>query len=98
MTPRSRRTTWALVAALACLYVVGEVLLAMSQGVRDESPVVSAAFVVMAIVYLAVGGLVATRLPRHPVGWLLLGAGLFQGLTSVTYGYAALALDAVTGE
>ncbi len=98
MGPRSRRTTWALVVVLGCLYALGEVLLGLSDGVVDESPVASAAFTVMAIVYLAVGGLVATRLPHNPVGWLLFGAGLFQGLTSVTYGYAALTLDVATGE
>lgn len=87
-----------LLAALAGVYVLGEVLLAAAGPAVDESPVVSVAFIAMALVYLAVGGTVVTRLPANPVGWLFCGAALFLGLTSLTYGYAALALDAATGE
>jgi hypothetical protein len=98
MTPRSRRTTWVLVAALVCLYVAGELLLSAAAGAPDEPLVVTIAFTTMTVVYLAVGGLVATRLPTNPVGWLLCGTGFFLGLTSVTYGYAALTLDPATGD
>jgi len=98
MRPRNRRLTWALVAALAGVYVAGEVLLAAAGGAPDDAPAVTVGFTAMALVYLAVGGLVATRLPGNPVGWLFCGTGLFLGLTSVTYGYAALTLDRVTGE
>jgi hypothetical protein len=98
MTPRSTRATWVLLSALACVYVAGELLLAAGDAATDESPVVSVAFTAMALVYLAVGGTVVTRLPGNPVGWLFCGAGLFLGLTSITYGYAALELDAATGE
>ena len=38
MTPRSSRTTWALLAAIAGVYVVGEVLLAAAAAAPDESP------------------------------------------------------------
>jgi len=97
MTPRSRRTTWALVAALACVYVAGEMLLSAATGAPDEPALVTMAFTAMTVVYLSVGGLVVTRLPTNPVGWLLCGTGFFLGVTSVTYGYAALTLDPVTG-
>lgn len=97
MTPRSRRLTWALLAAVAGCYMVGEVLLAASGAPDEESPLVTVAFTAMTLVYLAVGGLVATRLPANPVGWLFCGTGLFLGLTSISYGYAALSLDAATG-
>jgi len=97
MRPRSRRTTWVLVSVLAGMYVAGEVLLAAAGGVPGESALVSAPFTAMALVYLVVGGLIATRLPANPVGWLFCAAGLFFGLTSITYGYAALSLDPATG-
>ena len=97
MRPRSRRTTWVLVSVLAGVYVAGEVLLAAAGGVPGESSLVSAPFTAMALVYLGVGGLVATRLPANPVGWLFCGAGLFLGLTSITYGYSALSVDPATG-
>jgi hypothetical protein len=98
MTPRSSRVTWALLAAIAGVYVAGEVLLAAATGASDEPPLVTVAFVSMTVVYLGVGGLVATRLPTNPVGWLFCGTGFFLGLTSVTYGYAALTLDPTTGD
>ena len=98
MTPRSTRATWALLAALALVYVAGEVLLTAADRAAGESPVVSLAFIVMALVYLAVGGTVVTRLPANPVGWLFCGAAFFLGLTSITYGYAALALEPLTGD
>ena len=95
MTARQARMTWALVAVLAGVYVAGEVLLAAS-GSRDESSLVTVAFTAMALTYLAVGGLVATRLPTNPIGWLFGVAGLFMGLTSISYGYAALVVDPTT--
>ena len=93
MTPRSSRATWALLAAIAGVYVTGEVLLAAATEVSDEeSPLVSVVFVVMTVTYLGVGGLVVTRLPANPIGWLFCAAGLVMGVTSVSYGYAALVL------
>jgi hypothetical protein len=93
MTPRSSRATWALLAAIAGVYLAGEVLLAAATEVSDEeSPLVSVVFVVMTITYLGVGGLVVTRLPANPIGWLFCAAGLVMGVTSVSYGYAALVL------
>jgi len=91
MTPRNRRATWALLAALMVSYGV-------TGGAADNEPVVtSVTFTAMTLVYLGVGGLVATRLPTNPVGWLLCGTGVLIGLTSVTYEYAAQTLDLATG-
>jgi hypothetical protein len=44
-----------------------------------------------------VGALLASRRPRHPVGWLLVALGLSLGATAVTNGYAAYALQARPG-
>jgi hypothetical protein len=97
MTPRSSRATWALLAAIAAVYVVGEVLLAAAtEASDDESPLVAVVFVVMTVTYLGVGGLVVTRLPANPIGWLFSAAGLVMGVTSASYGYAALVLTAGT--
>ncbi len=92
MTPRSRRVIWALLAAIAGVYVAGEVLLAAADASDDESPLVTVAFVTMTVVYLGVGGLVVTRLPANPIGWLFSCAGFLLGMTSISYGYAALVL------
>jgi len=44
-----------------------------------------------------VGAVLASRRPRHPVGWLLLGLGASIGLSSVTDGYALYGLLARPG-
>jgi hypothetical protein len=41
-------------------------------------------------VYAAVGLVITTRRPRHPVGWLLMGCGLVGSLQLVTGQYAVL--------
>ena len=43
---------------------------------------------------VAVGALIASRLPRHPFGWLLLAGGLLILITAVTGGYAYRTLGA----
>jgi hypothetical protein len=91
MRPRGRRLTWALVTACAVLYVV------LGGAAGDDPLLVELAFTVMTLVYLGVGGLLASRLPRNPVGWLLCSTGFFMALTSITYGYAGRALDPASG-
>jgi hypothetical protein len=44
------------------------------------------------LVYLAVGAVVATRRPAHPIGWLLLAAGLVGTLQLLCGEYAATTL------
>jgi hypothetical protein len=44
-----------------------------------------------------VGAVLATRRPRHPVGWLLLGLGASIGLTGLADGYALYGLLARPG-
>jgi hypothetical protein len=44
-----------------------------------------------------VGAVLATRRPRHPVGWLLLGLGCSLGLTGLADGYALYGLLARPG-
>ena len=43
---------------------------------------------------VVVGALIASRLPRHPFGWLLLAGGLLILITAVTGGYAYRTLGA----
>lgn len=85
-----------LAVVTAVTYVAGEAMLltagSTASAYDDESPLVSLAFSLMVLVFVAVGATVAARLPSNPIGWLFLAAGLFLALTSVTYGYAAVAL------
>jgi hypothetical protein len=50
------------------------------------------------VVAATVGAVLADRLPRHPVGWLLLGVGLSVAGSGVADGYARYGLVARPGE
>ena len=53
--------------------------------------------VVAAVSAATVGVLLASRRPRHPVGWLLLGLGLLVALEGVALGYVRYGLVARPG-
>src|SRR5215217_2901101 len=53
--------------------------------------------VVAAVTAATVGALVASRRPRHPVGWLLLGLGLSLTMWGLTFGYTRYGLVARPG-
>jgi hypothetical protein len=55
------------------------------------------AFVLATLSASTVGALLASRRPRHPVGWLLLGLGLPVALSGVATGYANYGLMARPG-
>ena len=68
----TRRLAWAL-----WLAVVGTFLAAVVTGAADEDGEGSAvAYTVFVLVFATVGALVASRQPRNPIGWILLGASL----------------------
>ena len=50
--------------------------------------------VVAAVTAATVGAVVASRRPRHPVGWLLLGLGLSLTMWGLTFGYTRYGLVA----
>jgi len=53
--------------------------------------------VVAAVTAATVGAVVASRRPRHPVGWLLLGLGLSLTMWGLTFGYTRYGLVARPG-
>ena len=55
------------------------------------------AYVLATLSATTVGALLASRRPRHPVGWLLLGLGLPVALSGVATGYAYYGLMARPG-
>jgi hypothetical protein len=87
-----RLAWWAWAASLALLATgVGMLLVvryrypgAPAYGYWRESTIIPA-------VYATLGLVIATRRPRHPVGWLLMGCGLTGSLQLVTGQYAVLA-------
>jgi len=57
--------------------------------------------VVVALTYSIVGGIIASRRPRNPIGWILCAGGCFSGVSLFSQGYSTYALlarpDALPG-
>lgn len=56
-------------------------------GDEESLAALNVAFGLVLLVFTLVGALVASRRPRHPVGWLLLGIGVASAVTTFTLGY-----------
>jgi hypothetical protein len=95
-----------LVWALAALFVLGMVATAwldylVRQAGRPELVQLTAENATYAVLGLvsatAVGAIVASRRPAHPVGWLLLAYGLLTAVSIATTGYVGYAVVARPG-
>jgi hypothetical protein len=89
MSRPAARIGWALAAVSSLLGVGGLLLVLRLRGVPlpvgpavSEGDVVFAVgMVFLAVVFPAVGALIAARHPRNPIGWMLVAFGLMQALT-----------------
>jgi hypothetical protein len=92
---------WALWAlTVVALALVGWFDRLLAQAGRPDLAVFTSdipAFVLATLSATTVGALLASRRPRHPVGWLLLGLGLPVALSGVATGYANYGLMARPG-
>ena len=92
---------WALWAlTLVAFALVGWFDRLLTQAGRPDLALVTSdlpAFVLATLSATTVGALLASRRPRHPVGWLLLGLGLPVALSGVATGYANYGLMARPG-
>ena len=103
MTPtRSTVLAWSLwslcIAELLFVLLLG----ALSWGIdtpqsRTGDGSVGVLFVIPILAFPTVGAVVASRRPRHPVGWLFLGVGLLFGLGALAPEYADFSLYAKPG-
>ena len=84
-----RLSVWALFAVSMALVLTGPGLLFAA---RDGGEIFGVAFGAFQVSTALVGAVVAARLPRHPIGWLLLVMGLGLGLSSTASAYAALGI------
>jgi len=82
---RARWLAWRLCVLALLLVPTGPVLLSLAE---SKAVVFSLCFGAVQISTAAVGAVVASRLPRNPVGWILLtiGAGLGLSVTAAAYG------------
>jgi hypothetical protein len=92
---------WALWAlTLVALALVGWLDRLLAHAGRPDLALITSdipAFALATLSATTVGALLASRRPRHPVGWLLLGLGLPVALSGVATGYANYGLMARPG-
>jgi hypothetical protein len=82
-------TLWVLWAV--CVVLVGWLNHLLVRAGRPDLAILTSdipAYVLATLSATTVGALLASRRPRHPVGWLLLGLGLPVALSGVATGYA----------
>jgi hypothetical protein len=86
------RLAWcAWAAAIALVAAEVGMLLAVNYGFSGARTYDYGMVTIFAPVYATLGLVVATRRPRHPIGWLLMGCGLTIAMQVVAGQYAALA-------
>jgi hypothetical protein len=83
----TRRLVWSVFAVSLVLVITGPGLLFLREG---PSLLFGLSFGAVQIAMAVVGAVVATRLPRHPIGWLLLTMGFGLGLSATASAYGAL--------
>jgi hypothetical protein len=99
-TTSLRRFAWAVFAVTVALFVVG---IALAPTPVDQtgdwaiSGIAAYLFVVAMFSFSAVGVLIAVRLPKNAIGWLLLVIGLSWGLVVATDGYLIRATELSPG-
>jgi hypothetical protein len=99
-TTSLRRLAWAVFAVTVALFAVGIALAPTpvdQTGDWSLSGVAAYLFVVAMFSFSAVGVLIAVRLPRNAIGWLLLVIGLSWGLVVATDGYLIRATELSPG-
>jgi signal transduction histidine kinase len=97
MTDRGafRRLAWSLAVVALALGVAATVFLVL--GRHTPPPAGTFGFrgfgALFAVVFGTVGGLIASRQPTTPIGWLLLAAGFMSGVQEAAQQYAILSLQ-----
>ena len=90
----TRRLAWAGFAAAALLVIGGLALMSLTPAGRipavdDPGPLAGeVALGLTVLVFALVGALVAARMPRNPVGWLLCAVGVLNGIWFAGTGWA----------
>jgi|SRR5215211_3960072 len=91
----SRRLAWSLVASTVLL-MSGAEALALATGTGGDRG--SGLFLwAIALVFSAVGALIASRRPGNAIGWLFLGAGVAAGVAALAGSYADYWVEARDG-
>ncbi len=99
---RSTVLAWSLLSLCVAELLFVLVLTALSWGIetpqsKDGFVGVGLLFIIPILAFPTIGAVVASRRPRHPVGWLFLGVGLLFGVSALAPEYADFTLYAKPG-
>jgi len=91
-----RRLAWGAIAVTVALAATGLALSAAAPPADgdDAESWLEISLQLVWLAYTVPGAVIVARLPRHPVGWLLVGVGVGTGLAFLAAGYATYALSA----
>ncbi|HEX2030531.1 MAG TPA: hypothetical protein VHL78_03905, partial [Actinomycetota bacterium] len=94
MRPRSAaRLAWSLFAVAAVMSVTSFVMVAWNGGASATGAFGPPGLIgVFGLVFGTVGGLVASRRPENPIGWIMLGIGVVSGFQEGANQYAVRGL------
>ena len=90
----SARIAWSLCALSLLLLTLSLVLILLEGSTAEEFPWQAQAINVVGTIGAPIlGGIVASRRPKNPIGWMWLGIGMGIALSSFAGSYATYALD-----
>ncbi|MEO7118019.1 MAG: hypothetical protein ABIZ34_03500 [Candidatus Limnocylindrales bacterium] len=91
----ARRLSWALFAMAVSSAPVAPLVTVLER--EPSNPLFALSFAVVQLSMASVGAFVSLRLPRHPIGWLLLAIGVGLGFRQSIGAYADLGNTSATG-
>ena len=95
---RAPMIAWLIVVVSLALATTGVVVGAVGAGGTAGDFAFISVGIVLLLVVSIVGGLVASRQPRNPIGWILCAFIAFEGISTLAAGYAEVApADATRG-
>ena len=85
------RVSW-VIWGLTIILFAAALTLAIRNGSLSEDPTFAALAIAMMAGYVSIGALVASRLPKSPIGWLMLATGAGFLISASSSDYASYAL------
>ncbi|MGH2595677.1 MAG: sensor histidine kinase [Actinomycetota bacterium] len=83
-----------IIFVLTVILVIAAMAMGIVSGPSKPGDIFNAVGIsLMAIVYTGAGALLVARVPRNPIGWIVIWIGFFQMANALTNGYEGLALN-----
>ena len=97
MRTRTRALAWGLTTLALGLAATTVALVILNRSSIQSARAVNPLEITIPFTFAVVGGLVALRLPRNPIGWLFLSIAVVQGIGGLASQYSLLGLVTTPG-